>query len=209
VGTPSTVRGLEARGVVVSLAGRPVLRGVDVRVLPGRITGLMGASGAGKSTLLRALVRLEVIDAGTIALDGTDIGAIGACDLRRRVGFVAQSPVMLPGTVADNLRYGVAGLSDTAVCTALADADLDPAFAERVAADLSGGERARVALARALTRQPELLLLDEPTSALDADTAERIGATLRRLCDRGLGMCVTTHDLGFAERWLEPLVALP
>jgi ABC-type multidrug transport system fused ATPase/permease subunit len=173
------------------------------------MTGLLGPSGVGKSTLLRALVRLEDIDAGRIELDGTDIGALDARDLRRRVSFVAQSPVMLPGTVSDNLRYGTDGLGDDALRTALADADLDPAFAERVATDLSGGERARVALARALTRQPELLLLDEPTSALDEYTSEHIGATLRRLCERGLGMCVTTHDLGFADRWLDPILALP
>jgi ABC-type multidrug transport system fused ATPase/permease subunit len=209
VGTKSSVRGLDARGVAVSLAGRSVLHGIDLQVTPGRMTGLLGPSGAGKSTLLRALVRLEDIDAGSIELDGTNIGALDACELRRRVSFVAQSPVMLRGTVADNLRYGTDGLGDAALCAALADADLDPAFAERVATDLSGGERARVALARALTRQPELLLLDEPTSALDEDTSEHIGATLRRLCDRGLGMCVTTHDLGFADRWLDPIVALP
>jgi ABC-type multidrug transport system fused ATPase/permease subunit len=200
--------GIDARGIEVTLGERKVLAGFDLQVPPGQVTGLLGPSGTGKSTLLRALVRLVEIDAGTIALDGTDIRELDARELRCRVGLVAQTPVMLPGTVADNLRYGVADLSDDDLQRALADADLDPAFADRVAADLSGGERARVALARALTRGPALLLLDEPTSALDQDTTRHIGATLRRLRDQGLGVCVTTHDLGFADEWVDRRVDL-
>jgi len=206
--TTSSPRGLDARGVVVTLSGRHVLRGFDVQVPPGQVTGLLAPSGAGKSTLLRALVRLVDIDAGTITLDGADIDTLDARALRRRVGLVAQAPVMLPGTVADNLRYGVEWLPEAALQAALVDADLSAAFAERVAGDLSGGERARVALARALTREPELLLLDEPTSALDHDTADRIGTTLRRLRDRGLGICVATHDLEFAAHWVDRRVVL-
>jgi ABC-type multidrug transport system fused ATPase/permease subunit len=208
MGPTISSRGLHADRIVVSLDGRPVLWDFDIHVPPEQITGVLGPSGSGKSTLLRALVRLEEVDAGAVALDGTNIATLDARDLRRRVGFVSQSPVMLPGSVADNLRYGVDGLSEAAVLAALADADLAPAFAERVANDLSGGERARVALARALTRGPELLLLDEPTSALDEDTADHIGATLRRLRDRGLGICVTTHDRAFADRWLDRHVDL-
>jgi ABC-type multidrug transport system fused ATPase/permease subunit len=201
-------RGLDARGVVVSLGGRAVVRGVDLRVTPGRVTGLLGASGSGKSTLLRACVRLVDLDAGTIALDGEDVNTFDARVLRRRVGLVFQAPVMLAGTVADNLHYGVADLSEDALYAALDDAGLARRFAERVADDLSGGERARVALARALTRGPRLLLLDEPTAALDHDAAEHIGATLRRLADGGLGICLATHDLAFAGRWLDDRVRL-
>ena len=204
----STTEGIDARGIEVSLGERKVLRGFDLQVPPGAVTGLLGPSGTGKSTLLRALVRLIDIDAGTITLDGTDIRELDARELRCRVGLVAQTPVMLPGTVADNLRYGVADLGEEDLQAALADADLDPSFADRVAGDLSGGERARVALARALTRGPQLLLLDEPTSALDHDTAENIGATLRRLRDTGLGVCLTTHDLAFADAWVDRRVDL-
>ncbi len=200
--------GLVARGVVVSLGGRPVVRGAELHVEPGHVTGLLGASGSGKSMLLRACVRLVEIDAGTIALDGEDVGELDARELRRRVGLVAQAPVMLPGSVADNLRYGVDGLSDEALHEALGAAGLAGSFAERAAADLSGGERARVALARALTRGPRLLLLDEPTAALDRESAEHIGATLRRLAGRGLGVCLATHDLAFADRWLDRTVRI-
>ena len=202
-------RGLDARRVCVALGGRTILDGVDIALAPGEVVGLLAPSGAGKSTLLRALVRLVEIAAGTIMLDGVAIDALDARALRRRVGLVFQTPVMLPGTVADNLRYGVADLADEALCAALTDADLSEAFAARFAADLSGGERARVAVARALTRSPELLLLDEPTAALDHDTADRIGATLRRLAaDRGIGICVATHDLAFAGDWLDRRVEL-
>lgn len=204
----SADRGLHAHGVSVTLGDRRIRFPPDVGIPPGAITGLLGPSGAGKSTMLRALVRLVEIDGGTIALDGTDIRTLDARELRRRVGLVAQVPVMLPGSVADNLRYATRGVSDDELRAALADADLDPAFAERPANDLSGGERARVALSRALTRAPQLLLLDEPTAALDHETAEHIGATLRRLRDRGLGICVTTHDLGFAERWTDRRIEL-
>jgi ABC-type multidrug transport system fused ATPase/permease subunit len=198
-----SAEGIAARGVEVTLGGRKVLRGFDLDVPPGQVTGLLGPSGTGKSTLLRALVRLLDIDAGTIALDGTDIYELDARELRCRVGLVAQAPVMLPGTVADNLRYGLADLGEDELQRALADADLDASFAQRVAAELSGGERARVALARALTRGPSHLLLDEPTAALDSDTAAHVGATLRRLRDQGLGVCITTHDLAFAGQWID------
>jgi ABC-type multidrug transport system fused ATPase/permease subunit len=198
-----TAEGIEARGIELTLGDRKVLHGFDLDVPPGQVTGLLGPSGTGKSTLLRALVRLLDIDAGTIALDGTDIHDLDARELRRRVGLVAQTPVMLPGSVADNLRHGVPDLADDDLHRALADAGLEASFAPRVAADLSGGERARVALARALTRGPSHLLLDEPTAALDSDTAAHIGATLRRLRDQGLGVCITTHDLAFADRWVD------
>jgi ABC-type multidrug transport system fused ATPase/permease subunit len=181
---------------------------VGLQVPLGQVTGLLAASGAGKSTLLRALVRLVEIQEGTITLDGVDIATLDARALRRRVGLVAQVPVMLPGTVADNLRYGIPGLSDGALRTALADVGLPLSFLDRVATDLSGGERARVALARALTREPEILLLDEPTAALDRDTADHVAATLRRLRERGLGICLTTHDVAFAAAWVDRRVDL-
>jgi ABC-type multidrug transport system fused ATPase/permease subunit len=192
---------LSARDVSVLIGDRRVLDAAALEVVPGEVTALLAPSGAGKSTLLRACVRLVERATGTITLDGTEIRELDARALRRRVGLVAQTPAMLPGSVADNLRYGVGVLDDGGLRAALEAADLDAAFASREARALSGGERARVALARALTRAPEVLLLDEPTAALDGESAARIGATLRGLAGRGLGICVATHDIRFAEEW--------
>lgn len=191
--------GIEARGLRLERDGRVVLDGVGFDARRGSVLVLCGASGAGKSTLLRCLNRLAEADAGTITLDGTDIRTLDPPALRRRVSLVAQAPAMLPGTVADNLAYGVPGLAESDRDAALAAAGLDPSFAPRPAKALSGGERARVALARALTREPDALLLDEPTAALDADTAHTIAATITALARRDLIVIVATHDLALAE----------
>jgi ABC-type multidrug transport system ATPase subunit len=118
-------------------------------------------------------------------------------------------PVMLPGTVRDNVLYAIAEPAEDRAHAALRAAGLDATFADRPARELSGGERARVALARALARDPEALLLDEPTAALDHDTATRVGATLRELAAAGLAVCLATHDLELAaevaDRRVEPL----
>jgi ABC-type multidrug transport system fused ATPase/permease subunit len=197
--------GIQVRGLTVARAGRPVLRDVDLDAARGRVLALVGASGAGKSTLLRCLNRLTEPDAGTITLDGRDIRALDPPTLRRRVALVAQAPAMLPGTVADNLAYGVER-PDTA--SALAAAGLEESFLERTAIALSGGERARVALARALTRGPDAILLDEPTAALDAETARTIAATIAALARRELIVIVATHDRALADAVADATVRL-
>ncbi|HEU4701221.1 MAG TPA: ABC transporter ATP-binding protein [Conexibacter sp.] len=203
--------GLAVRQLAVGHGDRVVLRDVSFDARKGTVTALVGPSGAGKSTLLRCLNRLLVPRAGTVLLDGADTAQLEPCALRRRVGLVGQVPVMLPGSVRENLVYGLdadeAG-RDAALSRALHAAGLGPTFLDRPAAELSGGERARVALARALTRAPELLLLDEPTAALDAAAARHVGATLTALARDGLGVVVATHDLPFAAAVAECVVAL-
>jgi ABC-type cobalamin/Fe3+-siderophores transport system ATPase subunit len=204
-------QGLRVRGLSVALGGRPVLRDLSLEVPKGAVTVVVAPSGAGKSTLLRCCNRLLEADGGTILLDGADVTALPACTLRRRVGLVGQLPVMLPGSVRDNLVYGLTDADDAsepALLRALEAAGLDGSFLDRPADELSGGERARVALARALTRGPELLLLDEPTAALDAGAAAHIGETLKRLAADGLGVLAVTHDLTFAAAVADRAVAL-
>jgi len=209
--TAARIDGLAVRDLHVARGERSVLHDVRFDAPKRAVVALVGPSGAGKSTLLRCLNRLHAPDGGTVLLDGEDTAALDPCTLRRRVGLVGQVPVMLPGSVRENVAYGLdpATAADADRLTrALRDAGLDADFLDRTASELSGGERARVALARALTREPELLLLDEPTAALDAAVARHIAATVRSLAGAGLGVVVATHDLAFAADVADRAVAL-
>jgi ABC-type iron transport system FetAB ATPase subunit len=189
---------IETQDLAVARGGRVVARGIDLCVRAGEVTAVVGPSGAGKSSLLRALVRLDEPAAGRVLVDGRDAAELEPCALRRRVGLVAQAPVMLPGDVRANLAYGLEGPADLA--GALAATGLDASFMDRDARQLSGGEAARVAVARALTRDPGALLLDEPTAALDREAAAPVEALVRDLAARGLGILIVTHDEAQAER---------
>lgn len=208
--TDGSHAGLVASGVWLERGDRTVLSGAAIEIPRSCVTALIAPSGAGKSTLLRCLTRFVDPDRGEITLAGVPIGDLLPRELRHRVGLVAQRPVMLDGTVAENVAYGLSGeaASGKAVTQALASAGLSPDFADRDAGELSGGEQARVALARAIVRGPEILLLDEPTAALDADVAEQLGATFRALAAHGIGLCLAIHDLPFAERFADRIVHL-
>ena len=187
---------------------RGTRRGVSMRLREGELTALAGPSGAGKTSLLRAVVRLDEPASGRVLLDGTDARELDPRALRRRVGFVAQAPVMLPGTVRDNLAYGLAAAAEHALAEALRATGLDPGFLGRDAAQLSGGEQARVAIARALTRDPGALLLDEPTASLDPEATAVVERLLAVLAARGLGLLVVTHDAAQAGRIADHTVRL-
>jgi ABC-type phosphate transport system ATPase subunit len=194
--------------VSASRGGRQVLEDVSVTI-PAGATALLGPSGSGKSSLLRLLNRLADPDSGTIEFEGDDVRALDVLDLRRRAVLVPQLPAPLPGTVADNVRYGPS-LCDREpdVQDCLARAGLDPAYADRDAAELSVGEQQRVMLARALALDPEVLLLDEPTSALDETARDGVERTLAELARAGVAMVLVTHDRGQAERIASEVVEL-
>ncbi|KAL4566744.1 hypothetical protein LXL04_030867 [Taraxacum kok-saghyz] len=126
-------------------------------------------SGSGKSTLVRALNRLWEPASGTVFLDGKDITGLDVLQLRRKVGMLFQLPVLFEGTVADNIRYGPR--------------------------ELSVGQAQRVALARTLANDPEVLLLDEPTSALDPVSTQNIEDLLMKLKSKGMTIVIVSHSI--------------
>ncbi len=191
---------LTAEGLELRRGGRPVLRGAGLHAGAARVTALLGPSGSGKSSLLRCLVRLEHLDAGGIRLGGHDVVGLDPRTLRRRIGLVPQAPVMLPGDVGANLTYALDAGAEDRPAAALTAVGLSAEFMDREARMLSGGEAARVAVARALVREPEVLLLDEPTAALDPPVAAALEALLVRLAKEGLAIVVATHDRAMAGR---------
>ncbi|KAG0470437.1 hypothetical protein HPP92_017137 [Vanilla planifolia] len=183
----------------------PILRGVSLELPAAQVVGIIGPSGSGKSTLLRALNRLWEPAAGTILLDGADITRVDVLSLRRRVGMLFQLPVLFEGTVADNVRYGpqLRGkkLSDSEVQSLLSMADLEPSLASKPASNLSVGQAQRVALARTLANDPEVLLLDEPTSALDPISTQNIEEAIVRLKKtRGMTIVMVSHSVKQVQR---------
>ncbi len=203
---------------------RVTLDDVSLDLPRGGVTALIGPSGSGKTSLLRLLNRLDDPAGGTVELFGRPMTEYPVRALRRRVGFVFQAPVMFPGTVRENLEAAarlVPDAADRGIATSTAResaagvgelltlAGLDAGFADRAAADLSGGEKQRVALARALMTRPEVLLLDEPTAALDPEVAERLMHTLMGLRARtGLTMVMVTHRLREARLAASDVVML-
>jgi ABC-2 type transport system ATP-binding protein len=187
------------RGLCVVRGGQEVLHGLDLDIPRGRITGLLGPSGCGKSTLMRAVVGVQIVEAGSVeVLDE----AAGTPSLRRRVGYVTQAPsVYADLTVAENLRYfaRVLGVARVRVDEAVHLVGL-AGFEGRQVARLSGGQRARVSLATALLAEPPLLVLDEPTVGLDPVLRRDLWEAFGRLADGGATLIVSSHVMDEAER---------
>jgi ABC-type multidrug transport system fused ATPase/permease subunit len=182
-----------------------ILKNVSVAVERGGALILLGPSGSGKSTLLRCLNRLAEPTGGSVRFDGCDIRSLDPRDLRRRAALVMQTPVLFEGTVRENLRVRPAGtpgdFSDASLAAAVVEVGLDGGLLDRDAATLSGGEKQRVTIARALLRDPQALLLDEPTSALDPPNAALVVETVTRLREgRRLTIVAVTHQPELVRR---------
>jgi len=182
-----------------------ILHDISLEVERGGALALIGPSGSGKSTLLRCLNRLAEPTGGTVRFNGRDIRSLDPRELRRRAALVMQTPVLFEGTVRENLRLRSAAapddFSDDGLAASLADVGLDPGMLDRDASTLSGGEKQRVTIARAILRNPEALLLDEPTSALDPPNATLVIETVSRLREaRRLSIVAVTHQPDFVLR---------
>ena len=167
------------------------------------MTGLLGPSGSGKSTLLRAIVGVQIVDAGEIVVLGRPAGSP---ELRSRVGYVTQAPSVYGDlTVRENLRYfgAILGVEAARIEEAIDEVDLRSQAGQRVDR-LSGGQRARVSLATALLNRPELLVLDEPTVGLDPVLRRDLWALFHTLAEGGATLLVSSHVMDEAERcdWL-------
>ncbi|XP_057486109.1 ABC transporter I family member 17-like isoform X2 [Actinidia eriantha] len=184
---------------------RSILNGINAEIPKGMVVGIIGPSGGGKSTLLRALNRLWEPPPHTVFLDGHDICGIDVLTLRRKVGMLFQIPALFEGTVADNIRYGpqLQGkkLPDNEVYKLLTLADLDSSFFNKNARELSVGQAQRVALARTLANEPEVLLLDEPTSALDPISTQNIEDVIVKLKKKnGMTIIMVSHSIKQIQR---------
>ncbi len=185
---------VEFDGVGFAYPVRPevdVLVDVDLRLKPGRVVALVGPSGAGKSTIAAMLLRLYDPNKGTISLDGHDIRRLDASWLRRKIGTVAQEPVLFSTAIAANIRYGRPEATDDEVEAAARAANAHDFISElpdgyetevgERGVRLSGGQKQRVAIARALLKDPPILILDEATSSLDAESESLVQDALERL----------------------------
>ena len=193
--------------VTVVRGGTTVLDGVSATFLEGRCTAVAGPSGSGKSTLLRLLDRLLEPTRGQVLFHGRPLPSYDVREVRRRVGLVQQTPVVLGATVLEDLRTGRPDLGPEEAEQLLARAGL-PVSLDRGTADLSGGEAQRLCLARALAVGPEVLLLDEPTSALDAAAAHAVEHVVLGLLDEGLSAVLVSHGLDQARRLAHEVVVL-
>jgi tungstate transport system ATP-binding protein len=185
---------------VTATAGHvPILDGVTLEIGGGSPTMLIGPNGSGKSTLIRLAMGLTEPSSGRLTWGGR-----GGTDGRRQA-MVFQRPTMLRRSAAANVSYALAasGISRKARpdCTADLLEEVGLAhLAERPARRLSGGEQQRLALARALARDPEVLFLDEPTASLDPAATKAVEDIVRNVADRGVKIVMATHDLGQARR---------
>jgi subfamily B ATP-binding cassette protein MsbA len=187
----------------------PVLRGVDLTIHRGETVALVGPSGAGKSTLIDLLARFYAVDQGRIMVDGVNIETYAVASLRRRMGLVGQDAIMFNDTLRENLIFGLdVDPGDEAVWSALDQAHCRdfvsrlPAGLETIVGErglqMSGGQRQRLALARALLCHPDLLILDEPTSALDSVSEAQINSSLAELKGR-MTMLIIAHRLATVQ----------
>lgn len=208
--------GMRRGGIVISNLGfshdgqkSAIFSNLNLRIKPGEKIGLVGRSGSGKTTLTKLLLRFNDIDSGTISIDGQNIKDVKQSDLRSRIAYVPQEPMLFHRSIAENIRYGDLEADDQTV-QAIAKMSNAAEFIDKLpekyntlvgerGVKLSGGQRQRIAIARAMIKNAPILILDEATSALDSESEELIQDALWRLMD-GRTAIVIAHRLSTIQQ---------
>ncbi|MEM9534698.1 MAG: heterocyst formation ABC transporter subunit HepA [Cyanobacteria bacterium P01_E01_bin.45] len=184
--------------------GNPILNRIDLSFEKGKTTALVGSSGAGKSTIIDLLLRLIEPTDGKVLVDGIDLSQLDIESFRKKMAIVSQDTFIFNASVRDNIAYGLSDVDDSAIVEAARQANaldfirempegMDTQLGDR-GVRLSGGQRQRISIARALVRNPDILVLDEATSALDSVTEQLIQASLEKLV-KGRTVIVIAHRL--------------
>lgn len=194
---------IELKGITFAYPSRSeqlVLKDLDFKILPSKVTALCGLSGSGKSTIAALLERFYDPQEGGIYLDGNPLGELDPSWLRGEViGYINQEPILFATTVMENIRYGSPSASDQQVYDAAVRANADgfvrsfPDGYDTIVGErghaVSGGQKQRIAIARALLKDPKILILDEATSALDAESERLVQQALDVLQQGNLSLC--------------------
>ncbi len=203
------IPGIEGRITFKNVAfgydpGKPVLKGIDLDVAPGEMIGVVGKTGAGKTTLINLVCRLYDPNRGAIEVDGVDMRKIELKCLRSQIGVVHQEPFLFDATIAENIAYGVPGAAFEEILQAAIAAEAHefiirkPEGYDTIVGEggkmLAGGERQRIAIARAILYDPRILILDEAMSSVDTPTEKKIQSAISRLV-RGRTTFAIAHRL--------------
>jgi ABC-type polar amino acid transport system ATPase subunit len=196
---------IDVNGLRKSFGHNEVLKGITTKISKGEVIAVIGPSGSGKSTFLRCLNLLETHNAGSIKIDGKEIGQLEN-NLRKKIGMVFQHFNLFPHlTVLENITFAPQQVLKTnkkeaeknalELLQAVGLSDKANAYPSR----LSGGQKQRVAIARALAMNPDIMLFDEPTSALDPEMVKEVLQVMKNLVKTGMTMVIVTHEMGFAK----------
>jgi ATP-binding cassette subfamily B protein len=181
---------VEFQNVIFSYPGaeEPAINDISFALHPGEVTAIIGGTGSGKTALINLIPRLYDVDSGSVLVNGVDVREITQQDLRAKIGFVPQTPIIFSGTIADNIRYGKADATDDEILHAAEVAQASEfittmnngydAQISQGGTNLSGGQKQRLSIARALVRKPEIYILDDSFSALDFKTDARLRSAL-------------------------------
>jgi phospholipid/cholesterol/gamma-HCH transport system ATP-binding protein len=210
--------GIELSGVRKAFGDQVILDGISLTVRDGETLAVIGYSGSGKSVMLKTIVRLLEADAGTVLVDGQDVAGLPRRDLfalRQRIGYVFQFAALFDSmTVFDNVAMGLrrAGMAEPAVAQRVQESlrfvEME-GFDDRLPAQLSGGQRKRTGLARAIATRPKYVLYDEPTTGLDPVTTSVIDGLIQKMArELDVTSLVVTHDMKSAYRVADRIAML-